>query len=144
MRKRVVPMAVCVALLALAGTSFAEAPSGEVTIDEYQLAFIFNGSMGGGKLYFEGNTYDFQIEGLGIGGIGASHITASGAVYNLQNVTAFPGVYAQAGVGFSATNVGQGQLWLQNQNGVKLHLWTTQQGLALSAGADGIVVNMQQ
>jgi hypothetical protein len=51
---------------------------------------------------------------------------------------------AQAGVGFSATNVGQGQLWLQNQNGVKLHLWTTQQGLALSVGADGIVVNVQQ
>ena len=144
MRKKVLLTAFCVALLVLAGTSFAEEPSGEVTIDEYQLAFIFNGSMGGGKLYFQGNTYDFQIGGLGIGGFGASHISASGAVYNLRNVADFPGAYGQASVGFSATNVGQGQLWMQNQNGVRLHLWTTQQGLALSAAADGVVINMSK
>jgi hypothetical protein len=144
MRKKVLVLTFCAALVALAGTSFAQDPSGTVTIDEYQLAYIFSGSMGGGKLYFQGNTYDFQVGGLGVGGIGASHITATGEVYNLQNVLGFPGTYVQASVGFSITNQGEGHLWLQNQNGVQLHLTTSQQGLGLTTGASGIVINMSQ
>jgi hypothetical protein len=142
MRKRVLLLTFCAALFALGGTSFAQDPSGTVTIDEYELAYIFSGSMGGGKLFFQGNTYKFQIGGLGVGGIGASHLTATGEVYNLQDVLAFPGTYAQASMGFSATNVGEGHLWLQNQNGVQLHLITSQQGLGLTTGASGIVINM--
>jgi hypothetical protein len=144
MRKGVLWFVFWAALFALAGTSFAQEPSGTVTIDEYELAYIFSGSMGGGKLYFQGNTYGFQVGGLGIGGIGASHLTASGEVYNLKDVWAFPGTYAQASIGFSATNVGEGHLWLQNQNGVQLHLITSQQGLGLTTGASGIVINMTQ
>jgi hypothetical protein len=142
--KRILVTIVCVVLLATAGAAFAQEPSGTVTIDEYELAYIFNGTMGGGTLSFQGNTYNFKIGGLGIGGIGASHISASGEVYNLQDVLAFPGTYAQASVGYSATNQGEGHLWLQNQNGVQLHLITSQQGLGLTAGADGILINMSQ
>lgn len=144
MRKKVLLMSFCAMMLVLGGTSFAQDPSGTVTIDEYELAYIFSGSLGGGKLFFKGNTYNFQIGGLGIGGIGASHLTARGEVYNLQDVAAFPGTYAQASIGFSATNMGEGHLWLQNQNGVQLHLTTSQQGLGLTTGASGIVVNMSQ
>jgi len=117
-------------------------PSGTVTISEYELAYIFNGQMGGGKLNFKGNIYDFKLGGLGVGGIGVSHLTASGEVYHLDNVTDFPGTYAQASVGYSATDQGKGHIWLQNENGVVLHLKTSQQGLGLTAGADGIVVKM--
>ena len=144
MRKRVFLMTICAALFALAGTSLAQIPSGTVTIDEYELAYIFNGTMGGGTLNFQGNSYNFKIGGLGIGGIGASHISDSGEVYNLKDVQGFPGTYAQASMGYSATNQGEGHLWLQNQNGVQLHLITSQQGLGLTAGADGIVINMSQ
>lgn len=144
MRKKVVLMTLCAALFALSGTCSAQNPSGTVTIDEYELAYIFSGSMGGGQLFFQGNTYNFRIGGLGVGGIGASHLTASGEVYNLQDMLAFPGTYVQASVGFAATNVGEGHLWLQNQNGVQLHLITSQQGLGLTTGASGIVINMTQ
>jgi hypothetical protein len=144
MKKRALALTICTVLLALAGPCMAQEPSGTVTIDEYELAYIFNGTMGGGKLYFQGNTYDFKIGGLGIGGIGAAHISAVGEVYNLQDVYAFPGAYGQAGIGFAATDQGQGHLWLQNQNGVQLRLRTSQQGLGLTAGADGIVINMSQ
>jgi hypothetical protein len=144
MVKKVLAISISIAVLALAGMSLAQEPSGTVTIDEYELAYIFNGAMGGGTLYFQGNAYNFKIGGLGVGGIGASHITASGEVYNLQDIQAFPGAYAQASMGYSATNQGEGHLWLQNQSGVQLHLITSQQGLGLTAGADGIVINMSQ
>jgi hypothetical protein len=138
----VVLMGLCCGLLAQAA-AFAQEPSGTVTIDEYQVAYIFNGNVGGGKLHFQGNTYDFKIGGVGIGGIGASHITAWGEAYNLNDVGQFPGTYAQGGVGISVTNMGQGHLWLQNANGVQLHLTTSQEGLGLTAGADGVVITME-
>lgn len=121
----------------------AQDPSGTVVIDEYQLAYIFNGNVGGGKLYFQGNVYDFKIGGVGIGGIGASHIMAMGEVYNLTDVSQFPGPYVQGSMGITATDMGQGHLWLQNKNGVVLRLRTSQQGLGLTTGADGIVIRME-
>jgi hypothetical protein len=121
----------------------AQDPSGTVMIDEYQLAYIFNGNMGGGKLYFQGNVYDFKIGGVGIGGIGASHILATGEVYNLSDVTQFPGPYVQGSMGITVTDMGQGHLYLQNKNGVVLRLKTSQQGLGLTTGADGIVIRME-
>ncbi len=117
-------------------------PVGTVVINEYELAYIFNGQLGGGKLYFQKGEHDFKMGGLGIGGIGVSHLTATGEVYNLTDVSQFPGTYGQASVGYSVTDQGKGHLWLQNQNGVVLHLTTTQQGLGLTAGVDGIVINM--
>ncbi len=121
----------------------AQEPSGTVMIDEYQLAYIFNGNMGGGKLYFQGNVYEFKIGGVGIGGIGASHILATGEVYNLTDVSQFPGAYVQGSLGITVTDMGQGHLWLQNKNGVVLRLRSSQQGLGLTSGADGIVIRME-
>jgi hypothetical protein len=85
-------------------------PSGTVEISEYELAYIFNGSAGGGKLHHQDNTYDFKLKGLGVGGIGAAHISAFGEVYDLENVEDFAGKYAEGGIGFAATDKGKGHL----------------------------------
>jgi hypothetical protein len=119
-------------------------PSGTVEISEYELAYIFNGSAGGGKLNFQDNTYDFKLKGLGVGGIGAAHVSAVGEVYNLENVENFAGKYAEGGIGFAATDKGKGHVWLKNENGVVLHLTTTQEGLGLMAGVDGVIVTMDE
>jgi hypothetical protein len=37
---------------------------------------------------------------------------------------------------------GKGDMWLQNANGVYLHLKARREGLALSLGADGMVVRL--
>lgn len=142
---RIILMALACLFFVLSGTSLGEEqkkPSGTVTISEYELAYIFNSQLGGGKLNFQGKTYDFKLGGLGIGGIGVSHLSAKGEVYNLTDISQFPGTYGQASVGYSATDQGKGHLWLQNENGVVLHLTTSQQGLGLTAGADGVVISM--
>src|SRR5215813_8030331 len=56
--------------------------SGTVTIEQVQIAFIGSGNLGGGRLQFNGRTYDFTVGGLGIGGFGISKMRATGAVYN--------------------------------------------------------------
>jgi hypothetical protein len=141
----------CLALLAVTLFGFDLGPaqadeamnkSGIVNIEQYQVAFIGSGNLGGGTLQFGGQTYSFTIGGLGIGGFGISKITASGEVYNLTSIDHFPGAYVQGRYGAVAGNESVGELWLENADGVKLHLKADREGLALSLGGDAIYINM--
>ena len=118
----------------------------DATVDmrEVQVAYIGNAGGGNGTLFYGGQAYPFQISGLGVGGIGASTIDAEGEVYKLQNVWDFPGSYAQGSYGFALGNVSRGDLWLQNSNGVILHLKAKRTGLMLALGGDAMVINMAQ
>ena len=117
-------------------------PSGSVTVHQVQVAFIGSGTSGGGTLRFQGRNYSFKLGGLGIGGIGVSRIDATGSVYNLNKLEDFNGVYGQARSGWAAGQSGKGDMWLQNSNGVYLRLRALRKGLALSLGADGMVINL--
>lgn len=105
-------------------------------------AFIGSASGGGGTLSFRGRSYPFTIGGAGIGGIGGSSVQAEGEVYGLNDVAQFPGTYAQGRIGFAIGTTSAGQLWLQNNNGVIMHLHASRTGLMLSLGADAILVTM--
>ena len=115
--------------------------SGKVTIEQVQIALIGSGNLGGGTLEFGGKTYPFTIGGLGFGGIGISRMKATGEVYDLKTIDAFPGAYAQGRYGAVAGDHNTGELWLQNADGVSLHLVTEREGLALSLGADAIYID---
>ena len=134
------------ALLGLPGASPASAQelhqSGTVQIKQVQIAWIGSANLGGGTLQLGGQSWRFTIGGLGIGGFGISEITAVGEVYNLKDVAYFPGAYIQARAGFAIGNVSAGELWLQNSNGVVLHLKAQRVGLALSLGGDAIYIRM--
>lgn len=115
--------------------------SGTVTIEQYQVAFIGSGNLGGGTLSYKGKTYKFTIGGLGVGGFGVSKITANGVVYNMKELSDFQGAYGQARTGFAAADKGSGTLWLENQKGVYMKLASQREGLALSMGADAIYID---
>jgi hypothetical protein len=133
----------CTASLGANGQSAPPAsPSASLYIHQVQIAFIGSGTAGGGTLYFQGQTYPFKLGGLGIGGIGISTIDANGWVYNLRQLTDFNGVYGQLRKGWAIGQQGGGEMWLQNSNGVILRLRARRQGLALSLGADGMVVRL--
>ena len=117
--------------------------SGTVYIEQVQVAFIGSGNVGSGTLHYRGKTYRFSVGGLGIGGFGFSKMEATGDVYNLKELRQFPGVYGQARYGAVAGNDGGGEMWLQNPEGVMLSLKTRRQGLAVSAGADAVVIDFK-
>jgi hypothetical protein len=111
-----------------------------IKVEQYQVAFIGSGNLGGGKLDFNGRTYSFTIGGLGIGGFGVSKITASGTVYNLKNLKDFPGAYVQGRYGYAAGDQSGGKLWLQNDKDVVIEIQGTREGLALSLGGDAVYI----
>lgn len=118
-------------------------PSGTVNMDEVQVAYIGSGGGGSGTLYYQGRAYPFAVGGLGVGGIGASTISAEGEVYKLNGVAMFPGTYGQARYGLAIGNASMGDLWLQNEAGVIMHLKAKRSGLMLSLGGDAVVISMQ-
>jgi hypothetical protein len=118
-------------------------PDGTIDMQEVQVAYLASGGGGHGTLFYQGGVYPFTIGGLGVGGIGASTISASGEVYKLNSLAQFPGAYAQGRYGFAFGNRSGGDLWLQNETGVILHLKAKREGLMLSLGGDAIAISMQ-
>jgi hypothetical protein len=141
---------ISVAALLTALVASAPAPaeelrrSGTVSIEQTSVAFLVSGTVGGGHLVYEGRDYPFSIGGLGVGGVGVSTLKAAGEVYNLDRLSDFPGVFGAARTGYSFTDQGRGNLWLENPKGVVLHLRGESAGLALSAGVDGVVISMDE
>lgn len=118
-------------------------PDGTVDMNEVQVAYLGNAGGGSGTLYYHGGAYSFTIGGLGVGGIGASTVDAEGEVYKLPNLSQFAGSYAQASYGFAFGTASRGDLWMQNQAGVIMHLKAKRTGLMLSLGGDAIVISMK-
>lgn len=116
--------------------------SGYVEMSEVQVAYIGSAGGGSGVLRYRGRSYPFSVGGLGVGGIGASTIEARGEVYGLDSVEQFPGAYAQGRYGAALGTASTGDLWLQNSNGVILHLVAKRTGLMLSLGGDAVVITM--
>jgi len=96
-------------------------PSGSVTLNE-----TFAAGYGGGRgtLIFNGGTYPFTLVGAVVGPGGAERVTASGEVYKLANLEEFGGRYTQFSGAAGLSRAGAGELWLQNNAGVIMHLYS--------------------
>ena len=119
-----------------------QTPDGTVEMQEVQAAYIGSGSAGTGVLSFRGGQYPFKVGGVGVGGFGLSTIDATGEVYNLRDLGQFPGTYGQARYGFAIGTASGGDLWMQNEAGVIMHLKAKREGLMLSLGGDAVVISM--
>ncbi len=137
-------MAVVAAMALQYGSAFAQSSkleqSGTLTINQVQVAWIFSGNVGGGKLRYGGKTYPFSIGGLGVGGFGVSKIEAIGEVYNLRRLNDFDGAYGQARAGIVVADLSKGSLWLENPQGVYIRLTAKRKGIALALGLDAIYI----
>ena len=122
-----------------------EMASGTVTLEQIEVSFIGSAKTGGGTLNYQGKTYHFKVGGLGVGGIGVSKINATGEVYRLKNLSDFEGVYGGLRSGIVVGKKGmEGGIWVENTKGVFMHLIPKRSGLALSLGADGIVIELEK
>lgn len=124
-------------------TRIDQTPSGTVLIDESQFGLIVGGSTGQGTLTYQGKTYPFEIGGISVGAtIGAAKVRASGKVYNLDNLSQFPGNYTKLDANVAAAD-GKGTLRLSNTSGVIMDLQADTEGLQLNLGVGGVKVTMK-
>jgi hypothetical protein len=117
-------------------------PSGTITISEKEFGFIIGGSEGRGTLNYQGAEYFFKISGIKVGGMGVAKISAAGEVYDLFDLSQFPGTYVAGDYGI-ALGGGAGGVVLKNQNGVLLKLHSTMEGVDLNVGVSGITIKLE-
>jgi hypothetical protein len=132
---------VALPILGLAVPARAETPSGRLEMDEVEISLLFSAGWGHGTLFYDG-THRFKLKGLGVGGVGVSKLEANGNVFRLTKLSDFAGVYSEARTGAVAGDTQlQGGLWMENTAGVQIHLVPRRSGVALSLGADGVLIS---
>lgn len=144
-RMTVIGMAMTVGLMLGAAPVAAEdKPSGTIDIEEFDVAYLGELSLGHGTLDFNGHKYRFKVGGLGVGGAGISKISAEGHVYKLKDIGEFAGEYAEGRAGIVVGDESTGELWLKNDHGVVLRLKAKREGLMLSMGATAITIELEK
>jgi hypothetical protein len=116
-------------------------PSATVKIQEWSAAYYAQAEAGKGTLYYHGGRHHFTISGGGVGGSGAQKVSATGKVYNLNNLSSFSGTYHGIARGLTLIE-GKMHAKLTNQNGVVMYLAGETEGLASSLGAQAFEVNL--
>src|SRR5215472_3750665 len=116
-------------------------PSATVRIREWSAAYYGSAATGKGTLYYNGQRHHFTISGLGAGGMGAQKISATGKVYNLNNLSQFSGTYRGISRGLTLIE-GKMHAKLTNGNGVTMYLAAETEGLASSMGAQAFEVSL--
>ena len=116
-------------------------PSATVRIREWSAAYYGSAAAGKGTLYYNGRRHHFTISGLGAGGMGAQKISATGKVYNLNNLSQFSGTYRGISRGLTLIE-GKMHAKLTNGNGVTMYLAAETEGLASSMGAQAFEVSL--
>jgi hypothetical protein len=135
---------VVVAILGLIATALARAPrpSGTLSIATTSIALGIGVNWGTGILTTYGQRYAFAVQGLEVGGVGVAKVRAVGQVYHLRKVGDFSGTYVAVGAD-AAVGGGAGILTMRNQHGVVINLQSTQQGIKLTAGVEGITMTLK-
>src|SRR5580700_5975074 len=116
-------------------------PSGSVTMTQ---VFVSASGVGSGALNFRGRTYPFTLVGSLIGPGAISTLQASGEVYKLTDVSQFSGSWIQGTGSLAITTKANGEIWLENRNGVVMHLIAAQAGLTFSTGRYEIFIQLSQ
>ena len=116
-------------------------PSATVKIQEWSAAYYAQAEAGKGTLYYNGRAHHFTISGGGVGGSGAEKVSATGKVYNLNNLSSFSGTYHGISRGLTLIE-GKMHAKLTNQNGVVMYLAGDTEGLASSLGAQAFEVHL--
>jgi hypothetical protein len=116
-------------------------PSGTVTMTQVFLSGLGAGS---GSLTFRGRTYPFTLTGslIGLGAI--STMQAFGEVYKLRDVSQFSGSWIQGTGSLAITARANGEIWLENRNGIIMRLNAAQAGLTFSQGRYELYIQLSQ
>jgi hypothetical protein len=138
-----------VLVLALAAVALSVGPSGAQ--EKPDATIMFSGgsvsagigySWGSGTLSYQGKEYPFSVDGLSVGAVGATSVTASGEVYHLKKPEDFNGNYTAA-TASGTLGGGAGVTAMQNQAGVVIKLVSTTQGLDLKLAASGVKISLK-
>lgn len=139
--------ALLLALSVTATLAMAAEPEGKpdatLNITHRSVAVGIGGSWGTGTMTYKGKEYPISVNGLSLGKVGITKVTATGEVYNLKRIEDFDGNYTSAGVGMTLAG-GRSAVAMKNQHGVKVGLLSTTKGFDIAIGGAGVEMKIKK
>jgi hypothetical protein len=101
---------------------------------------------GSGRLTYKGKDYPVKVNGLSIGKVGMTGVSAIGEVFNLKHLQDFNGHYNVGAEGTRGVTIAKGKAGtlMTNQAGVIVRLAATQTGLDVNATGGGVDMQIQR
>ena len=101
---------------------------------------------GSGTLSYKGKDYPVKVNGLSIGKVGMTGVSAVGEVFNLKHLQDFNGHYNIGAEGTRGVTIAKGKAGtlMTNQAGVIVRLAATQTGLDVNATGGGVDMQIQR
>lgn len=100
-------------------------------------------SWGKGTLIYKGREYPVSVNGLSLGKVGITKVTASGEVHHLKSLEDFSGNYTSTNADLTLAG-GHSGITMKNQNGVVVVLHATSKGVDLTIGASGVDMKLKK
>ena len=139
-----VVVAVLVGVIVLAGTVLAQdKPVATLKFSGGSVSVGIGYSWGSGVLTYQGKDYPFSVEGLSVGVVGGSSVSAAGDVYGLKKLEDFNGNFTAA-TAEGTIGGGAGATAMKNQNGVLIKLVSTTQGVEFKLAASGVKFTLKK
>ena len=100
---------------------------------------------GSGTLTYKGKNYPVKVNGLSVGKVGMTGVSAIGEVFNLKHLQDFNGHYNVGAAGTRGVTLGAGRsgTLMSNQAGVIVRISSTQTGVAVNATGGGMDMQLQ-
>ncbi len=124
-------------------TQAAEKPDATLRLSSKAVAAGVGFSWGKGTLTYKGKDYPISVNGLSLGKVGVTGVTASGEVYHLKNLKDFDGNYTGVGTGITLGG-GRSAVTVKNQNGVRVRLISTTRGADVTVAAAGVDMKLKE
>jgi len=101
---------------------------------------------GSGTLSYKGKNYPVKVNGLSIGKVGMTGVSAYGEIFNLKHLQDFNGHYNVGAEGTRGVTIAKGKAGsiMTNQAGVIVRLAATQTGLDVNATGGGVDMQIQR
>ena len=119
-----------------------EKPDATIRLSGKAVAAGIGFSWGKGTLTYKGKDYPISVNGLSLGKVGMTGVTASGEVYHLKDLKDFDGNYTGVGAGMTLAG-GHSAVTVKNQNGVRVRLIATSRGADVTVGKGGVEMKLK-
>jgi hypothetical protein len=103
-------------------------------------------SWGSGTLTYKGRDYPVSVNGLSLGKVGITGVSAYGEVYNLKHLQDFNGHYHASGAGRRGVTLASGQsaTAMRNQAGVLVLVSAMQRGVDVNLTGAGVDMKIKR
>ena len=126
--------------------SHHSAPDATLRLSGGSFALGIGFRWGSGTLSYKGKDYPVKVNGLSIGKVGMTGVSAIGEVFNLKHLQDFNGHYDVGGAGTRGVTIAKGKAGtlMSNPAGVIVRLSTTQKGVNVNATGGGVDMQIQR